>query len=435
MINKKNINKGIILFLSFLVLGILNLKTKGEINEGYQKKARVSFVGDLMNQTLQLEYSACSNGYDYNPSFSIISDRIKNSDLAVGNLETVVSERFKPCGNFIKGFNAPLDYLKAVKNAGFDIVSTANNHSYDCGKKGVIDTIKSLDKVGLGHFGSSTNYKSKDRVCFRNVNEIKVAFISYSYGFNIDPFCKRKIKDSKNNSCCGFVNKVKFNEMNSPLSNVFLDINYAKSNKADFIVVMPHWGYEYYTTPCPYNVLADKSHKILEQGADVIIGSHPHVIQKSEDYKTKDGRKCFIAYSLGNFISSYSTLPRCLSSIVSITFAKENTNKTIDNIEICPTYEVKYIKKEKNKKEKIELVIVDSKSLFQSSDNKKFLGLKNYLKECKLYQDISNSYNYVLNLMPFSNNWVIPNTNFSKKFNEGCENILKRVSPRDSRSK
>ena len=153
--------------------------------------------------------------------------------------------------------------------------------------EGVMTTIDALENVGLDYVGT---YKDKaDRILYKEVNGIKFAFLAYTYGCNgrddlIIP--REEVKNIAYLTDEGQIKK---------------DIKRAKNNGADFVVVYPHWGIEYQSYPAESQINLGRN--MVEWGADLVIGNHPHVVQPVELYKAGDGREGLIAYALGNFIS------------------------------------------------------------------------------------------------------------------------------------
>ena len=251
------------------------------------KKVKLKAFGDIMAHMGQIEYAYNKGGgkYDFSEQFTYIKDFVKDSDIAIGNFETT-SNPNQPYAGFPR-FNVPAAYLKDIKDCGFDILSTANNHSMDTELEGVLTTIDAVKAAGLDNVGT---FKDKsDRILQKEVNGIKFAFLAYTYGCNGKENLVAPREEVDNIAYLTDEEQIK------------KDIGIAKAQGADFIVVYPHWGIEYQSMPNKAQV--ELGRKMVEWGADLVIGNHPHVVEPVEIYKTNDGRKGLIAYALGNFIS------------------------------------------------------------------------------------------------------------------------------------
>lgn len=245
------------------------------------------FVGDLMQHKAQLDAARTDKGtYDYSSCFSLVKEQISKADLAIANLEVTIGG--KPYGGY-PAFCAPDEYLFAVKEAGFDVLLTANNHCLDRGKKGLERTILMLDSLRIPYTGT---YRNKEERLKRyplliDKNGFRIALLNYTYGTN-------GIKPSAPN-IVNYIDKEIIRQ----------DIDTARSWQPDAIIACMHWGIEYQSLPNrEQRQLADW---LLKQGVTHIIGSHPHVIQPME-LRTDSitGLQHVVVYSLGNFISNMS---------------------------------------------------------------------------------------------------------------------------------
>lgn len=258
------------------------------------KTVKIKAFGDIMSHMGQTAYArnkAGGEAFDFSDQFLYMKDFISDADIAIGNYETTSNPDYELSG--YPRFNTDVSYPKYIKEAGFDIVTTANNHGLDTGEEGLFSTIKAIEDAGLFHVG--TQGENEDRIVYMTVNDVKIAFLAYTYGVN-----------GLESSVVNYdVNKV-VNFLDEEL--IEKDIKVAKNNNADFVVVYPHWGIEYQSYPSPDQISLGR--KMIDWGADLVIGNHPHVVQPGEYYETEDGRKGFIAYALGNYISlqSYESL-------------------------------------------------------------------------------------------------------------------------------
>lgn len=270
----------------------LEERAKEEIAKEDKKKPRIKKVklkafGDIMAHMVQIQYAQNKGGgdYDFTDQFTYLKDFIEDSDIAIGNYETTTNPDL-PYAGFPR-FNAPAAYLRDLKDTGFDIVSTANNHSMDTELEGVLSTMDSAKEAGLDYVGS---FKDKtERILYKEVKGIKFAFLAYTYGCNGRENLVIPREEVENLAYLSDEEQIK------------KDIKRAKASGVDFIVVYPHWGIEYQSMPNETQTRLGRN--MIEWGADLVIGNHPHVVEPVELYEAKDGREGLIAYALGNFIS------------------------------------------------------------------------------------------------------------------------------------
>lgn len=300
------------------------IKKKPEI-----KKVKLKAFGDIMAHMAQIQYAYNKGGgeYDFSDQFTYLKDFVKDSDISIGNYETTTNPDL-PVAGFPR-FNVPAAYLKNLKETGFDIVSTANNHSMDTELDGVFSTMEAAKEAGLDYVGS---FKDKsDRILFKEVKGIKLAFLAYTYGCNgrenlIVP------REEVENLC-----------YLSDEDQIKKDIGRAKAQGADFVIVYPHWGIEY--QPMPNEAQITLGRKMIDWGADLVIGNHPHVVEPVEIYQSEDGRKGLIAYALGNFISNQNyennkdiRVEHSLALEIDLEKDLTSGNKKIANVKLHPIW-------------------------------------------------------------------------------------------------
>lgn len=284
--------------------------------------ATISFTGDLMVHSYQYEaaYDANTGNYDFSNNFTYVSKYFAQADYVVGNLETTLGGQELGIQDF-PCFNSPDSFASTLKEAGFDFLSTANNHCVDQGTTALCRTIDVLDSLHFDHAGTYQTKQDSQNIFITNINGISVAFLSCTYGTNGMPFENDYNVQLLND---GFYKKIK------------------KARKqADFVIVLPHNGTEYAQTPA--EIYQQQYRKMLECGADAVIASHPHVLQPMEYQRIteKDGstRTGFIMYSMGNFISSQVTKPRDAGTILTLNICKNPTKGSyIENVSIIPTW-------------------------------------------------------------------------------------------------
>ncbi len=226
---------------------------------------------------------AADSGYDF--LYEKVKPLVSQADIAFVNVEFPVAPNTGSPGRpFV--FNAPVDAVRALMDAGFNVFNLANNHAFDQGRAGLVETCSHLDSLGANWIGAGRVAPEAKRPLILEINGITVGFLAYTDLLNINL-----------NSPDPFKPMVNTLQLDSALEDVK-----ALKNQVDFVVVSAHWGVEYSTKPSKRQVQC--AHALAEAGCDVILGQHPHVLQPVERYTAKDGRECIIAYSLGNFISN-----------------------------------------------------------------------------------------------------------------------------------
>ncbi len=257
------------------------------------KSITISAVGDIMAHqgNLNNAYSHATNTYDFNGFLEYVKPYLAKSDLTLGNLETVTAG---PDSGFTSypSFNTPDSILTALSDTGFDILSTANNHSLDRGLSGLVRTIKKINENKMLNVGSSIDGKNK--YITKEINGIKVSVLSYSAFYNGND---KKLTAAQKDKYLSPLNETQIKN----------DIKAVKADGADAIIVFVHWGNEYQREASSTQI--SLSEKMFSWGADIVLGSHPHVIQKSEIVKV-DGKDKFVIYSMGNFISGYRRIDK-----------------------------------------------------------------------------------------------------------------------------
>ena len=222
--------------------------------------------------------------YEYSHIFANLQPEIKNADIAVIGQETIFGgEQFGYSGYPL--FNSPSDMGVSLVNEGFDVVLHASNHVLDKGAKGVENTLEFWKNYpDIAVLGINNSQAEKDTVCIKEVKGAKIAFLNYTYSANgfLPPSDKEYL--------INLIDEEKIQK----------DATYAEQN-SDFTIAFMHWGTEYSTKPDDFQ--KDLANKMCEWGVDLIVGSHPHVIEPAEWIQSPNGNKMFVYYSLGNFVS------------------------------------------------------------------------------------------------------------------------------------
>ena len=253
-------------------------------------EATIMAVGDIMFHGAQIDaaYDRKTKTYDFNDSYRFVTDILSSADLTLGNFECTLGGPGKPWSQpDSMSFNAPDTAADALAAAGFDVLSTANNHTNDRGRDGVIRTVEQLRDRGITVVGTRADAAEKPYAVV-DVKGIQIGVTAYAWG-------------SRNGDLLNLYNtdaakaKGQFQEMVSAM----------RADGADIVLFYIHWGAEYQRAP-------NASQKRLAQaladvGVDIICGSHAHVLQTVGQLTGEQGNKTFVAWSLGNFISNQIT--------------------------------------------------------------------------------------------------------------------------------
>ena len=232
---------------------------------------------------------APDEGYSW--LFALVADLLAEPDLTFANLETPVApDASRGTREFM--FNAPPAAVAALRDAGVDLVSVANNHMFDQGRPGFEETLRRLDALGMRYVGAGRAGKAAGPIRVE-VNGLALAFLGYSYQFNQD-----------GNACPPPSGAPCMQASELDRARAVEDVRAAAASGVDAVVVSLHFGHEYEPQPRAEDVAL--AHALADAGALLVIGTHPHVLQPVEIYPRRDGRRAVIAYSLGNFVSNQS---------------------------------------------------------------------------------------------------------------------------------
>ncbi|SCH09611.1 Bacterial capsule synthesis protein PGA_cap [uncultured Clostridium sp.] len=281
-------------------ISLQSTNTKSNTSTFEQTNLTLTAVGDVMAHSPQLkaQYDSSTNTYSFDNNFKYIKEYIESSDLSIANLETTLAGDSIGYSSY-PTFNTPDALADALKNTGFDIISTINNHTFDKGTLGFERTLKVLKDLGFDTVGTRSNVDDNDYI-IKEVNGIKLGITSYSYG------------DIKNSN--KYLNGIQISEDCKDKANVFsstdvesafntINSTLSKLENTDMQIVILHWGNEYQRTPSDFQ--SKLAQMLCDEGVDIIIGSHPHVVQPVDTLKSSDGdNDTLVLYSLGNLISN-----------------------------------------------------------------------------------------------------------------------------------
>ena len=263
-----------------------NYKEKNTVTE-QETSARIMANGDLLYHDIIYISAKKSDGtYDFHENFEYVKPWLKQADLVIGDFEGTVNKDHYLAGYPL--FNAPGEVMDAIKDAGYQVLDLAHNHILDSQIEGVVSTADAIEKAGMTPIGVYTHEpRDKAPIVIKEVNGIKVALLAYSYGFN-------GIEQS--------ISQEDYNRYLSDLDEDKMKAEIERAEKeADTTIIMPQMGVEYQIEPTEEQ--KKLYHKMIDWGADIIFGGHPHVVEPAETVE-KNGDKKLIIYSMGNFISN-----------------------------------------------------------------------------------------------------------------------------------
>lgn len=299
-------------------------KNAGELKED-KTQVKILAMGDMIFHQPIVKNYRTGETYDFTPIFSNISEDINGADIAIANFEGSVNSNRKLSG--FPMFNFPKESIYSLKNAGFDILSTANNHALDTGLDGIAETLSHIKESGMESFGTLTQDCEKGIVVEKN--GIKIGLISFTDTLNGMNSLMRNKEYS----------------VNTFSQDVAGDIKNLK-DKSDIVIVYPHWGNEYQHHPSERQIFLKE--KLHEYGADIILGSHPHVLQRYE-VEEINYKKLFTIYSMGNALSNQrvENLKKSgvdTGALVKLEIEKDNTSGVtiLKSYEVQPTYVNRY---------------------------------------------------------------------------------------------
>lgn len=275
------------------------------------QQVKLIFAGDLMGHMPQHNAALQADGsYDYTPCFRYVRDYVCSADLAIVNLEVPLDGR--PYSGYPQ-FSAPDALAEAARDAGFDIMTTANNHCMDRGRHGLLRTLDALDSMEISHLGTyrDSNEYATEHPMMVDCHGLRLALLNYTYGTNgIEVHAPNVV-----------------NMIDTAM--MLRDLREARRREADFIIVLIHWGIEYATHS---NAEQEQTARwLLEHGCDAIIGGHPHVVQNvTLDAIPGNGRYPeLVVYSMGNLVSNQRDVNCDGGIMVELTLSKNPASKYI----------------------------------------------------------------------------------------------------------
>lgn len=291
-------------------------------------------VGDnLMHMGVVYTGKQTDGSWDYSVLFEGISDFLEVADIKIINQETILGGNERGFSGY-PYFNSPTEVGDAIAEAGFNVVLQASNHSADQGREGLINCANFWDKYpNILMTGIHADTEKAGDIPLLTIDNITFAVLNYTYGPNMEILPESL--EGHLELLCGYdtdTNRLDFTTLNP---QVLADIEKANA-LADVVIVCPHWGTEYVTEPSSYQ--QNFALQMTEAGADVIIGTHPHVVQPVEWITAENGNKALCYYSLGNYVSTQKDGISMLEGMAWITFhvAEDGVSLSEENTGIFP---------------------------------------------------------------------------------------------------
>ena len=276
-------------------------------------------VGDNLIHSPIFKACRTEDGFDFDGLYTHITPYIEKADIAAINQETIFVDDTQTFTGY-PAFGTPTEVGESVANAGFNLITHATNHTYDRGYNAMLHTMNFWKKYEhITVLGIHESPEKQQEITVWEKDGLKIAMLNFTYGLN----GYRLPKDKPY-----LVNLLDRGEGNA-------DLLRRAEECADITVVFVHFGTEYTHKPT-----AEQKRDVeffTENGADVIIGGHPHVIQPVTEHISENGNKSVVFYSLGNFLSNQSGTDKILGGMASVTISKENGETFVESYEMLPT--------------------------------------------------------------------------------------------------
>ncbi|MCF6138514.1 CapA family protein [Pseudalkalibacillus berkeleyi] len=285
--------------------------------------ASLMAVGDILIHARVYNVAAIgSQQYDFKPMLENVKPFLEKGDITIANQETMIGGSALGVSTYPR-FNSPYEVGNALKDAGVDLVTIANNHTLDRGEKAIMNALDHWDSIGMAYTGSYRSEEDRSDLRLLEKNGIEFSFLSYTYGTNGIP-----VPESKPY----LVNLIDADQIKTEVE---------KAKKlSDVVVLSLHFGNEYERLPNEQQKFL--ANEAASAGADIIIGHHPHVLQPPEWITWPDGKKTFVIYSLGNFLSGQRGNYKDIGGIVKIGVQKvvkgEQETITVQDPAFLPTW-------------------------------------------------------------------------------------------------
>lgn len=294
------------------------------------RTARIMAHGDLLYHLPILRGAEQFDGsYDFSENFTYVKPWLDQADFAIADFEGTISPDMELAGYPL--FNAPSIVASNIRDAGYDLVDLAHNHILDSHLSGLVSTVNTFREVGVDTVGVyAEGNRSTAPLYIREVNGIRIAVLAYAYGFNgMEALLSQEEYDA-------YLSDFNIEKMQAEIERA--------EKEADITIVMPQTGVEYQLEPTEEQTTLYR--QMIDWGADIVLGGHPHVVEPAEILE-KDGQRKLIIYSMGNFLSnqrieSMEDTPNAQWTergvLMDITIQKENGQTSIQTAQAHPTW-------------------------------------------------------------------------------------------------
>jgi len=320
--------------------------------EAKSNTIRLIAVGDIMMHMPVVNNAIEVGSYNFASYFEYVEDIFGKGDLVIGNLETTLTDKISELSGYPR-FRSPYNLASDLKNVGFDFLTTSNNHSFDARIEGLNDTIEFLDQADLYHTGTFENENNNPSIL--KIKNLTIGISSYTYGTN------------------GLRSDYGFNINYIDKEKIIKDSKYLDDSGVDLKIIYLHWGDEYKNKINNLQIEIEKL--VRELGYSVVLGSHPHVLQKEEH-----GYDYFVIYSMGNFLSNQRDIYTDLGVIVDLSIEKYNDKIYVRVNQLIPTWVDKY-----DSDSKIDYKIIPLKTNNYENFSRISIGDKKYIDKMIIY--------------------------------------------------
>lgn len=318
-----------------LLIAIILLATRSLIDHPDEQQVvplsdatvTLTFVGDICLDETAIEAFRTEDGFDFTPIFRRVTTQLTSADLSIGNLEGNISDT-------VSDYNYPPDFLSALYASGFDILQTANSFSIQNGIAGLIQTKQAITAAGMestGTFSSQEEREESGGVLIREVNGIRFAFLAFTKGMN-----NLRLPEGAEYAVNLLYQDYDTNYTEIDRSAIVSVIEQAQAYEPDVIVALLHWGSEY--TQEISSAQKDVADLLFRNGVDLIVGSHSHYVGPMENDSFFHGRSCFVAYSLGDFLSAADSFAARNGCILTVRFERRGQDVAMKEIRYTPTF-------------------------------------------------------------------------------------------------
>ena len=297
-------------------------EASSETAEEPLRRVNLVCVGDnLMHREVSLSGLQPDGTYNYDYNFSLVKPYVEAADIAIINQECVTAGnqwgiRDYPC------FNARTEVFEAISNAGFDVVLAANNHILDMGAGGPVYMAGYLrdNHPELTLLGVHDSWESRDEICVEEVNGIRIGMVNYTDILN------NTVDYRGNEYLVDYLDPV------SPDYERLASLIRETKEQSDFLIVFPHWGTEYNLGTDARQ--AEETAFLAEQGVDLVLGAHPHVVEPVEVVERPDGGSMLVYYSLGNFQSYQNRESRLIGGMARVEIMMDGEGARIEDFDM-----------------------------------------------------------------------------------------------------